>query len=94
VTGFSAVREGVQATWLALGLGALFVRTLAFQACFISAAAVASRFGAAAVAAHQVMLQLRNFLALVLDSLAIAAQSLVGAARLAPGKPRAREVGG
>ena len=58
----------------------LFVRTMAFQACFISAAAVAARFGAAAVAAHQIVLQLWNFLALVLDSLAIAAQSLVGAA--------------
>jgi putative MATE family efflux protein len=58
----------------------LLLRTLAFQACFVSAGAVAARFGAAAVAAHQVVLQLWNFLALVLDSLAIAAQSLVGAA--------------
>jgi len=58
----------------------LVLRTLAFQACFVSAAAVAARFGAAAVAAHQVVLQLWSFLALVLDSLAIAAQSLVGAA--------------
>jgi len=58
----------------------LLVRTLAFQACFVSAAAVAARFGAASVAAHQVVLQLWGFLALVLDSLAIAAQSLVGAA--------------
>lgn len=58
----------------------LFVRSLAFQACFISAAAVAARFGAAALAAHQVVLQVWGFLALVLDSLAIAAQSLVGAA--------------
>jgi putative MATE family efflux protein len=58
----------------------LLVRTLAFQVCFVSAGAVAARFGAAAVAAHQVVLQLWNFLALVLDSLAIAAQSLVGAA--------------
>ena len=58
----------------------LVLRTMAFQACFISAGAVAARFGAAAVAAHQVVLQLWNFLALVLDSLAIAAQSLVGAA--------------
>jgi putative MATE family efflux protein len=53
---------------------------MAFQACFVSAGAVAARFGAAAVAAHQVVLQLWSFLALVLDSLAIAAQSLVGAA--------------
>ena len=58
----------------------LVIRTLAFQACFVSAAAVAARFGAAALAAHQVVLQLWSFLALVLDSLAIAAQSLVGGA--------------
>jgi putative MATE family efflux protein len=64
----------------------LFVRTVAFQVCYVSAAAVAARFGAAAVAAHQVVLQLWNFLALVLDSLAIAAQSLVGAA-LGAGRP-------
>lgn len=66
----------------------LLARSLAFQACFVSAAAVAARFGAAAVAAHQVVLQLWSFLALVLDSLAIAAQSLVGAA-LGAGQPRA-----
>lgn len=64
----------------------LVVRTVAFQACFLSAAAVAARFGAAALAAHQVVLQLWSFLALVLDSLAIAAQSLVGAA-LGAGDP-------
>ena len=64
----------------------LVVRTVAFQACFVSAAAVAARFGAAALAAHQVVLQLWSFLALVLDSLAIAAQSLVGAA-LGAGEP-------
>lgn len=58
----------------------LIVRSLAFQACFVSAAAVAARFGAAALGAHQVVLQLWVFLALVLDSLAIAAQALVGAA--------------
>ncbi len=58
----------------------LVLRTMAFQACFVSAGAVAARFGAAAVAAHQVVLQPWHFLALVLDSLAIAAQSLVGAA--------------
>jgi Na+-driven multidrug efflux pump len=41
----------------------LIARTLAFQVCFISAAAVAARFGAAAITAHQVVLQLWNFLA-------------------------------
>ncbi len=71
----------------------LMVRTLAFQVCFVSAAAVAARFGAAALAAHQVVLQLWNFLALVLDSLAIAAQSLVGAA-LGAGDVAPREIGG
>ncbi|ORB63167.1 MATE family efflux transporter [Mycolicibacterium tusciae] len=70
----------------------LLLRTLAFQACFVSAGAVAARFGAAAVAAHQVVLQLWNFLALVLDSLAIAAQSLVGAALGAGQLAHARSV--
>ncbi|OBK29280.1 MATE family efflux transporter [Mycobacterium asiaticum] len=58
----------------------LIVRSLGFQVCYVSAAAVAARFGAAALAAHQIVLQLWTFLALVLDSLAIAAQALVGAA--------------
>ncbi|GLY49311.1 MATE family efflux transporter [Lentzea sp. NBRC 102530] len=64
-----------------LGMGRdLVLRSLAFQACFISAASVAARSSVAALGAHQVVLQLWTFLALVLDSLAIAAQSLVGAA--------------
>jgi putative MATE family efflux protein len=58
----------------------LVLRGLAFQACFVSAASVAARTAAPAAAAHQIVLQLWFFLALVLDSLAIAAQSLVGAA--------------
>lgn len=64
---------------LALGRD-LVLRSLAFQACFVSATAVAAHTSTAAVGAHQVVLQLWTFLALVLDSLAIAAQSLVGAA--------------
>ncbi len=64
-----------------LGLGRdLLARSLAFQACFLSAAAVATRFGAATAAAHQIVLQLWLFQALVLDAVAIAAQALVGAA--------------
>ncbi|HEY2723732.1 MAG TPA: MATE family efflux transporter [Pseudonocardiaceae bacterium] len=63
-----------------LGLGRdLILRSAAFQACFLSATSVAARSSAAAAGAHQVVLQLWSFLALVLDSLAIAAQSLVGA---------------
>ncbi|MDV6310466.1 MATE family efflux transporter [Gordonia amicalis] len=58
----------------------LIVRSLSFQICFVSAAAVAARFGVAQVAAHQLVLQLWEFMALFLDSVAIAAQALVGAA--------------
>lgn len=72
-------RPAVMRAQLVLGRD-LIVRSLSFQVCFVSAAAVAARFGAASVAAHQIVLQLWNFLALTLDSLAIAAQTLVGAA--------------
>ena len=58
----------------------LVLRSLAFQACFVSATTVAAHHSTAAVGAHQIVLQLWTFLALVLDSLAIAAQSLIGAA--------------
>ncbi|MDT0259988.1 MATE family efflux transporter [Jatrophihabitans lederbergiae] len=58
----------------------LVARSLAFQAAYLTAAGVAARMGAAQLAAHQVGLQLWEFIALLLDSFAIAAQSLVGAA--------------
>lgn len=58
----------------------LLIRGIAFQASFLSATAVAARFGAAAVGAHQIALQLWFFTALLLDALAIAAQALIGAA--------------
>lgn len=70
----------------------LIARSFAFQACFVSAAAVAARFGAASVAAHQLVLQLWNFLALALDALAIAAQTLTGAALGAGDAPGARGI--
>lgn len=69
----------------------LILRSAAFQICFVSAAAVAARFGVAQVAAHQLVLQLWEFLALLLDSLAIAAQQLVGAALGARALSAARE---
>jgi putative MATE family efflux protein len=69
----------------------LTVRTLSMHACFVSAAAVAARFGAAELGAHQIALQLWFFLALLLDSVAIAAQSLVGSAL---GAGRAEEARG
>jgi putative MATE family efflux protein len=58
----------------------LILRAAAFQVAFLTAAAVASRMGTAQIAAHQIGLQLWEFTALLLDSFAIAAQSLVGAA--------------
>ncbi|HEX5540281.1 MAG TPA: MATE family efflux transporter [Micromonospora sp.] len=68
----------------------LLVRGLAFQASFLSATTVAARFGAATVAAHQIALQLWFFTALALDALAIAAQTLVGAALGADDAAQAR----
>jgi putative MATE family efflux protein len=70
----------------------LLIRGAAFQACFLSATAVASRFGVASVGAHQIVLQLWFFSALVLDAVAIAAQSLVGAALGGGDAPAARDV--
>ncbi|MBG0559900.1 MATE family efflux transporter [Actinoplanes aureus] len=70
----------------------LLIRGAAFQACFLSATAVASRFGVAAVGAHQITLQLWFFAALALDAVAIAAQSLVGAALGAGDADEARDV--
>lgn len=63
----------------------LVLRSLGFQACFLSATAVAARFGAESVAAHQIVLQLWTFQSLVLDAVAIAAQALVGSALGAAG---------
>ncbi|MDD7964278.1 MATE family efflux transporter [Actinomycetospora lemnae] len=77
------------------GLGRdLLLRSAAFQACFLSATAVAARFGAPSVAAHQIVLQLWMFMVTVLDALAIAAQSLVGAALGAASVAAARRVSG
>jgi putative MATE family efflux protein len=58
----------------------LLLREVGFQAAFLCAAGVATRMGTAVVAAHQIGFQLWNLIALLLDSFAIAAQSLVGAA--------------
>ncbi len=58
----------------------LLLRGLAFQASFLSATAVAARFGVAAVAAHQIAFQLWSFCALAMDAVAIAAQAMIGAA--------------
>jgi putative MATE family efflux protein len=72
----------------------LIVRAAAFQAAFMVAAGVAARMGAAQIAAHQIGMQLWLFTALLLDSFAIAAQSLVGAALGAGDARVARRVAG
>jgi len=56
----------------------LIARTASLLAVFTAATAVAARAGTATVAAHQIAAQVWLFLALVLDSLAIAGQALVG----------------
>lgn len=68
----------------------LIVRGVAFQVCFLSAASVAARFGAASLAAHQIGLQLWMFCAFALDAVAIAAQALIGADLGAGDAERAR----
>jgi len=56
----------------------IFLRTSALMSSFVLAGAVATRFGDASIGAHQVAFQLFIFLALVLDSIAIAGQIIVG----------------
>jgi putative MATE family efflux protein len=58
--------------------GALFVRTVSLRAVFLLAAAVAARLGDADLAAYQVAMTTWFLLALAHDSLAIAAQAMVG----------------
>jgi putative MATE family efflux protein len=56
----------------------IFIRTTALVGSFVLAGAVATRAGEAAIGAHQIAFQLFFFLALVLDSVAIAGQIIVG----------------
>lgn len=71
----------------------LFVRTAALRGSLTLATAVAARMGTVAVAAHHVAFEVWSFLALVLDSVAIAAQALIAGA-LGAGEPaEARRLG-
>jgi Na+-driven multidrug efflux pump len=56
----------------------LLLRTLALQAALFTGSRMAASFGTTSLAAHQVGWQLWTFSALLLDSLAIAGQALVG----------------
>jgi putative MATE family efflux protein len=91
----SSLRPDVAVMRAQLVLGRdLIVRAAAFQAAFMVAAGVAARMGAAQIAAHQIGMQLWEFTALLLDSFAIAAQSLVGAALGASNAAVARRLAG
>ena len=70
----------------------LVVRTGSLLAAFALSTAIAARISDNAVAAHQVAFQLWYFLALALDAIAIAAQSIVGRALGAGELDRAREL--
>jgi MATE family, multidrug efflux pump len=56
----------------------IFVRTAALISAFVLAGAVAARFGDDVLGAYQISFQLWVFIALVLDSVAIAGQIIVG----------------
>ena len=56
----------------------LFVRTAALRLALTVATAVAARLGTVDLGAHQIAFEVWSFLALVLDSLAIAGQAMVG----------------
>jgi putative MATE family efflux protein len=58
----------------------IFVRTAALYSSFLVAGAVLARVGSDSLGAHQIAFQLFVFLALVLDSIAIAGQVIVGRA--------------
>ncbi len=65
---------------------AMIVRNASLLAALTAATMVAARVGTAAVAAHQIAIQLWIFLALVIDALAIAGQAIVGK-EIGAGKP-------
>jgi len=58
--------------------GWLVVRTATLQAAITTTAAIATSFGTIAIAAHQVTNALWALLAMMLDSIAIAAQAIIG----------------
>ncbi|MDX1624364.1 MAG: MATE family efflux transporter [Gemmatimonadota bacterium] len=73
--------------------GTLAIRTMSLIGTMTLATAVAARVGTVAVAAHQVGAQVWLFLALVVDSIAIAAQAMVARYRGAGEPAAAREAG-
>ena len=79
----------VIATQLRLG-GDLIVRTAAFQVTFFAATKTAGEAGNATLGAHHLGGQVWNLISLVLDSVAIAAQAVIGQALGASDSERVR----
>ncbi len=75
---------------LVIGLP-LMLRTLSLRVAILLTTAVATAQGAAALAAHHVVMQLWNFLANALDAIAIAGQTIIGTALGADDRGQARE---
>jgi putative MATE family efflux protein len=83
------VRERMRA--LVVVGGDLFVRTGLMLLCFNGINALLARVGAEALAANQVLFQMMIFLALVMDSIAIAGQTLIGRELGAAARKSARD---
>lgn len=78
--------------WLNLRVGfPLMLRTLALRVAILITTYVATAQGAAALAAHHVVMQVWNFLANALDAIAIAGQTIIGTALGAANKAEAKE---
>ena len=71
----------------------IFVRTLSLYVSFLVATAVAARIGDASLGAHLIAFQLFVFAALIMDSVAIAGQVIVGRSLGAGDARTAREAG-
>ncbi|RRD47303.1 MATE family efflux transporter [Tessaracoccus sp. OH4464_COT-324] len=78
--------------WLSLRVGLpLMLRTLSLRVALLLTTYVAAAQGAAALAAHHVVMQSWNFLANALDAIAIAGQTIIGIALGAGNRREARE---
>lgn len=71
----------------------LFFRTVALRCSLTVATAVAARIGTVDLAAHQIAFEIWSFLALALDAIAIAGQSITGLRLGAGDGPGARDAG-
>jgi putative MATE family efflux protein len=71
----------------------LFLRTISLRGVLLAATAVAARIGTTELAANQVVLEIWNFLAFVLDAVAIAGQAIIGRTLGAGRADEARAVG-